>query len=163
MIKENSESFLMEALLTGDPSKYIERQEKRGQAVLVASSGLPIAGSIDTPENKAALERMGITFPGPSDDLFVKAALPGGWKLVPTDHDMWSSLLDEKGRKRASVFYKAAFYDCRAFMRLDRRFHCDYEPVGGWMSPEKSGRIIHRVMDGSKIIHETARHHRSRP
>ncbi len=31
---------------------------------------------------------------------------------------MWSDLLDEKGRKRGAIFYKAAFYDRRADMHL---------------------------------------------
>ena len=31
---------------------------------------------------------------------------------------MWSSVVDELGRERAAVFYKAAFYDRRAHMTL---------------------------------------------
>jgi hypothetical protein len=45
---------------------------------------------------------------------------------------MWSHLLDEKGRKRASIFYKAAFYDRSARINPENRFASGVEPVGGW-------------------------------
>jgi hypothetical protein len=47
-------------------------------------------------------------------------SLPPGWKVVPTDHSMWSDLVDAKGEKRASIFYKAAFYDRDAFIRIEK-------------------------------------------
>ena len=34
---------------------------------------------------------------------------------------MWSDLLDDKGVKRGSIFYKAAFYDRSAFLRLKEK------------------------------------------
>ena len=39
-------------------------------------------------------------------------------KKVASDHSMWSKLEDENGVEIASIFYKAAFYDMSAFMRL---------------------------------------------
>lgn len=90
----------------------IEAQEARGQSDLVASANLPKQGPwID-------LAVMGITRGKDIDDLFCEATLPAGWKKVPTDHSMWSDLVDETGKKRAAIFYKAAFYDRRAHLEI---------------------------------------------
>ena len=35
---------------------------------------------------------------------------------------MWSDLVDARGRKRAGIFYKAAYYDESAYMSVSRRF-----------------------------------------
>lgn len=35
---------------------------------------------------------------------------------------MWSYLVDELGRRRGAIFYKAAFYDRDAFMRLESHY-----------------------------------------
>lgn len=56
------------------------------------------------------------------DPLFIRVTLPAGWKIAPTNHSMHSDLLDDKGRQRASIFYKAAYYDRRADMTLCRRY-----------------------------------------
>ena len=99
----------------GNP-RAIEAQEKRGQAELVNSEALPFKGSqTDCPK----LIEAGVKF-GPKladDPLFCEAVLPKGWKKRATDHDMWSELVDDKGVVRASIFYKAAFYDRKAFIR----------------------------------------------
>jgi hypothetical protein len=64
-----------------------------------------------------------------NDPLFQYVEMPPGWKKQRTDHSMWSDLLDDKGRKRGSIFYKAAFYDRDAFMNLTTRYSVrrDYE------------------------------------
>ncbi|MFF3928610.1 hypothetical protein [Streptomyces hirsutus] len=108
------------ALATGDTNAIIESQERAGQAQLVHSDQLPTeiqayCGST------AELEALGFSFGEPTDrdPLFRPATLPEGWKREASDHDMWSYLVDELGRRRVAVFYKAAFYDRRAFMRLN--------------------------------------------
>jgi len=65
------------------------------------------------------LQKAGVKFGSavPGDPLFQYATLPTGWKKVGTDHAMWSNLLDDKGRIRALIFYKAAFYDRAAHMQ----------------------------------------------
>ena len=100
----------------------VEEQESRGQAELARSQTLPT--SIRPREAKAILESAGIKFIGPvdGDPKFQYADLPEGWKIQPTDHSMWSDLLDHKGRKRASIFYKAAFYDRDAFLNIECRY-----------------------------------------
>ncbi len=45
------------------------------------------------------------------DHLFYDVTLPEGWKITPTEHPMWSNLVNNKGKIIANVFYKAAFYD----------------------------------------------------
>jgi len=98
-------------------SGAIEAMEKRGQTELVNSDRLPT----DTGSSDEAFLALGFTFgdPDPSDPLFRPASLPPGWKRQASDHDIWSYLVDEFGRRRVAIFYKAAFYDRRAFMRID--------------------------------------------
>lgn len=118
-----------EWLLGGNPNA-IEAQEAAGQKSLARSSQLPIVGSPGSPrfgelaaDVETAWRKTGIDF-GPVKDgeLFRDAALPDGWEIKPTDHSMWSDLVDDIGRIRASIFYKAAFYDRDAFMELLCRF-----------------------------------------
>lgn len=94
----------------------IEAQEARGQRELVESEQLPVRmmGVTD-----ADLITLGFTLgePTPGDKLFRPATLPPGWKKQATDHSMWSKIVDESGRERFSIFYKASFYDRDAFMR----------------------------------------------
>lgn len=99
-----------------DSSTYIESMEHEGQQQLVASTLMPT----DAPWDE--LTALGFTRSPqlPGDGLFVDAHLPTGWRREFTDHDMWSHIVDEDGVTRVEVFYKAAFYDRRAFARLTR-------------------------------------------
>jgi len=96
----------------------IEAQEACGQQQFVNSSTLPKRCIGCTREQIEALD---IIFGEDVDDLFVRVTLPAGWSIVPTDHSMWSKLIDERGRERAAMFYKAAFYDRDAHISLS---HC---------------------------------------
>lgn len=102
----------------------IEAQEKRGQLELINSEVLPTEGS-----NNPAFAAMGVVFREvlQGDPLFRNVSLPAGWSKRATDHDMWSKVVDDKGRERASVFYKAAFYDRRANIRPEPRFRVGSE------------------------------------
>ncbi|MFC8361095.1 hypothetical protein ACFUIY_14630 [Streptomyces griseorubiginosus] len=103
------------ALATGDTSTVIEEQERAGQRQLVHSDQLPT--DVD---DRPAFEALGFTFgdPDPYDPLFRSSTLPKGWKREASSHDMWSYVVDELGRRRVGIFYKAAFYDRRAQMSL---------------------------------------------
>ena len=105
------------ALIAATPGG-IEAQEARGQQEFAANSTLPRSGNSWNSSCREQLEEMGIVFGEDVDDLFVEVKLPEGWKKVPTDHSMWTDLVDEKGRKRASIFYKAAFYDMSAHISI---------------------------------------------
>lgn len=112
MIKGDFENAIIAATPGG-----IEKQEKEGQNMFIADSGN--ATSIlpkDCP--KEELEKMGVEFLTDYDDIFVNVILPKGWKKKATDHSMWSKLYGENGKEIASIFYKAAFYDRGAFLRL---------------------------------------------
>jgi hypothetical protein len=96
----------------------IEAQEKRGQVAQAVVSTLPRKGTHD----RAPWEALGFKFgavDNNSDKLFVEVEFPPGWYKRPTDHSLWTDVIDDKGRKRASIFYKAAFHDCDAFVRLE--------------------------------------------
>lgn len=121
---ENIQTFLIASVPGG-----IEAQEAAGQADLVADTILPSKVNYGT---KAQFEAMGIVFGNPVDNLFVEAKLPIGWKKEATGHSLWSNLLDDKGRERATIFYKAAFYDRDAFLSILRRFSYHTQPVGGY-------------------------------
>lgn len=123
-------SVLMHGL-DGDSSAGIYAQEAQGQRELVNSTQLPSDGPI------AEAEALGIVF-GPVDErdpMFRPATLPEGWEKRATDHSMWTDIVDDKGRKRLGVFYKAAFYDRSAhfgitpnYAPLDELFYGDTLP-----------------------------------
>lgn len=116
------ELALLEAAV-GGPNAAIEGMEKRGQAELVNSDRLPTSfGTFRDPAaEQAAFEALGFTFgdPDPHDPLFRPATLPAGWQRQADPHSMASWLVDELGRRRVAIFYKAAHYDRRADMHLE--------------------------------------------
>jgi hypothetical protein len=120
----------------------IMAQESAGQSGLVNSNTLP---SDMSAEGRQVLEQAGVVFgdPVPGDDMFVNVNLPEGWRKVATSHSMWSDLVDDKGRKRASMFYKAAFYDRSAHLNTNRRF-----AIGMDYDRSDKGVIVKFVTDG---------------
>jgi hypothetical protein len=104
-----------------NPGRAIELMEIQGQMELCRSTELPTDGS-----GHPAFSKMGVTFgpPHEKDPLFCDATIPEGWSIRPTNHSMWSDLVDDRGRIRASIFYKAAYYDRKAHMRPCRRYFC---------------------------------------
>jgi hypothetical protein len=114
-------NLLMNNLLVAITPGGIEEQEKMGQSQLTLTfDRLP--RQIDEPSGRHMLEQLGFVFGENLDDLFVSVEPPQGWTLRPSSHSMWSYVHDEQGRCRASVFYKAAFYDKSAHVSIDRRF-----------------------------------------
>lgn len=119
-----SELMILEALVSGTHEGQIERAEAQGQRDLVNSTDLPRL--IKDVTWSQLTKNLGIVFGENVNDLFVSVTLPDGWEKQATDHSMWSNLVDDKGRVRGMMFYKAAFYDRDAFMSLDR-----FYKVGG--------------------------------
>lgn len=116
----------------------IEAQEAAGQATLCLSSILPK----ECPRDE--LEKMGVKFGADHDELFINVTLPAGWTKHATEHSMYSDLIDDKGRKRGSIFYKAAFYDRRADMTLSRRYGVEaYLPCDADGNPIEYGKHTH--------------------
>lgn len=136
----------MDNFLTAATPGGIEAQEAAGQAMLCAAAQLPKEMRGCTREQ---LQAIGFKFGADVDELFVTCTLPPGWKKQATDHSMHSDLLDDKGRRRASIFYKAAFYDRRADMGMSQRFGINSYGDG---SDKDHRRVI--VKDGDAVIHD---------
>lgn len=105
--------FLMEAMEHGG-GNAIERAEARGQRSICAASRIPSDGPW------SELEALGVKRGAVVDRIFHECTLPEGWALKPTDHSMWSTLVDASGKEVASVFFKAAPYDYSAFFRMTK-------------------------------------------
>lgn len=165
MNNDNMITF-MEAMLYAmedeSPSKAIENQERRGQQSVVKNQRLPKKLNSHSKDNiehaKQQYEKMGIIIVDEYDDLFWNVELPEGWEIKATDHTMWNNLFDNKGRKRANLFYKAAFYDRDAFINFDTRFHISVDHIADassdyevWKNSDYQGI----VKDGEKIIFST--------
>jgi len=103
----------------------IVAQEAAGQRMLVENGALlpKSFGPYDPPTREQVTAATGIVFGEDHDDLFVKVTLPKGWRILPTDHNMWTTLYDDKDVIRARIFYKAAFYDRRADLHFDPRYN----------------------------------------
>lgn len=129
--------------------------ERRGQQDLVRSGAcLPKDRAEETTR---VLTEAGVVFGKDQDDMFQEVTLPPGRSIMHTDHPLWSNLLDERGRVRATCFYKAAFYDRSASLSLRPRFTVRCE-MGARDPDGENFRAPHRgvVLDGGRIIHVTA-------
>ncbi len=144
-------AMLLAALRPGG----IEASEKMGQIQLVRSTNMPLdLQAAKYGENgKPLFEAAGFTFGKPVDDIFQEATLPDEWKRESSEHAMWSYIVDAKGRRRCSVFYKAAFYDRKAHAGLNCRYSAglDYsDPPGGeYTRPTRAC-----IFDAEKVIME---------
>lgn len=147
--KEDGLDLLMRLFDTGSSNNAILGQEADGQRSFVGSDTLPteIQGN-----GQEVLEAAGVKFLGivEDDPLFQWVELPPGWKKVATGHSMWSDLVDDKGRHRAGIFYKAAFYDRAAHVGVNCRFsvRSDYDKL-------KEGVAQSVVYDGSDELYRT--------
>lgn len=116
-----AEGDIGNAIIASSPGG-IEQQERQGQADMVRTADrLPILMGHDMCKEKIAAAT-GIVFGEPVDDIFLAVTLPAGWSIKATGHSMWSDLIDDKGRKRAGIFYKAAFYDRSARLHMNARY-----------------------------------------
>ena len=109
-------------MITGDASEGLEAVQNAEQCRARSACRLPK----QMKPSKEAFENLGFTFQDIDDDVLYQATLPEGWKLE-SDGDYWTTLVDEKGRKRGSYFYKGDFYDRKGSMYLSIRFRvtCD--------------------------------------
>lgn len=160
-MKEDPELPLMDGLMSGargeHPSTAIERSEARGQQQLVMSESIPSkwGGMFGTSEaalrhaaeRDAILVEMGFELgePFPDDPLFRPANLPEGWRKRATGHAMHSDILDDQGFARVGMFYKAAFYDRKAHLSLNRRLTIGIDMREDF-DPNKRNRVIQAAM-----------------
>lgn len=151
--KSDPETMLHLALVLGGDG-FVERQEAEGQESFVESDTLPKKSglTLKNQDDRKILESFGFQFLGDvqGDDLFEYVKLPPGWSKKPTDHSMWSKIVDDQGRERVLIFYKAAFYDRDAFYRVCSRFSFRRD-----FSREKEGLAVAVVTDCDIPIHTT--------
>lgn len=176
-VRDNPYGFLLDAM-TGGTSRAIERMEADGQQQLIESAELPLRlnafkgdlekwdipverlpddSDYEKPLARLVYERLGIkVVEGLQDALFTEVEMPEGWRVEATGHSMWSKLIDDKGRERGSIFYKAAFYDRDAFFNVKCRFSIDcYRSADKDGNPVQSGTETHfatYIMDGGKPV-----------
>lgn len=129
------------AFLKGYPENFItastpggvEAQEAAGQQQLIRSEQMPrVDRCYPRGDSKEVLEKLGFKILGVADDQFYHTQFPSGWTREAADHSMHSYVLDERGRKRIHIFFKAAFYDYRAHLDLETRYKATYRPQVGW-------------------------------
>lgn len=149
--------FLIRSMAAQRPGDAILEQEAEGRREVVARAA---AGKAELPtdiakESKEALEAAGVKF-GYSvagDPMFQHAELPAGWAIKGTDHSMYTKLVDEKGRERASIFYKAAFYDRSARLTASRRYS-----IQSHYNDDHKTVAVARVLDGDgSVVFESDR------
>ena len=112
---EFTENFIAAATPGG-----IERQEREKQAQLVRREQLPL--KLGSP--REFFDKLGFKFGTQLDKKLQEGQLPEGWKkIADPGHSMYSYVLDPKGCRRWTIFFKGAFYDYEAFgWSLQRRF-----------------------------------------
>jgi hypothetical protein len=95
----------------------IEEQEAEGAAAMQQGTCevIPAQGA-----SEEELTALGFVLGpiDPNDKLFRQATLPAGWKRAGTGHSMHTDIVDELGRTRVGIFYKAAWYDRRADLHI---------------------------------------------
>jgi hypothetical protein len=148
--KEDGLDLFVRALGASSGGDAILGQESAGQQSFVNSDTLPTEMNR---EDRATLEAAGVVFGEvvEGDALFQYVNLPQGWTKSSTGHSMHNDLLDDKGRKRAGIFYKAAFYDRSAHLYCTRRFgvNLDYDQLD-------QGIAVATVTDGGNTIFTTS-------
>jgi hypothetical protein len=99
----------------------------------------------DEAETRATAESFGFTYGKEIDDLFVNVTFPPGWEMRADDHSMWSTLYDEQGRKRGSMFYKGAFYDRSATVSFWPRYVVEQIRPANWYELNSPRQLTERV------------------
>lgn len=142
---------LAEAIAGGSVAALVDAQRGRGQEQFANSDTLPV--QMLGENTRAMLEAAGVRFLGPveGDKLFQYVELPSGWRKSATAGSLYTDLLDDKGRKRASIFYKAEFCDRVAHIRASPRFRItlDFE------RERRDNMAIGVVFDGEEVIFAT--------
>lgn len=121
-----AERFLLEDM-EGGPNAPVEAQEAAGQREMLTAAALPTRTMYCTDRD---LIDLGFTLgdPRPDDPLFRDATFPEGWTRVPfPDSDYGTYVVDRLGRPRVLLWYKSAFYDRRAHIKvLDVHSYAEY-------------------------------------
>lgn len=129
---------LMEARLTlaiaarGGPDEAADAMQRTHRSFLSdgpAKGGSQMALAKDmSAQTREDLTTLGFEFLSPDKDprardrVLLTVVAPTGWRLRPTDHYMYSHLVDPAGNKRGQMGYKSQIGDLWASFHLCRRF-----------------------------------------
>ena len=109
--------MLVRGLTGGSASDGVLAAEAAGAQSFVQSEVLPKQGV------QEGVDAGLVEVTGDADDLFCNVKLPEGWEKKSEARDpRHIALYDANGHVRASIFYKAAFYDRKADMWWKNRF-----------------------------------------
>lgn len=145
LAEERPLTVLGEAIKHGTEDAILKMEaagayQLRNQREVLPTNGL---------EKREIWEAMGIVVGEKVDDdsLFTHVVLPDGWTLTPSDSnpDYWTELRDVKKRLRANIFYKAAFYDRKAFIRPLTRYAI--HSVADWLGEAFQERVVDLGVD----------------
>lgn len=102
-------------LLLARGDSAVQDQEAAGMRQLINSGVIPAKGCPDDALTALGFD-LGAQVDG--DRLFRHATLPTGWRLQASDDPRTAYVIDDQGRDRLLVWYKAAFYDRCATISL---------------------------------------------
>lgn len=145
--------FMLAAAMSGDSIDNIVDSAGRGtQQRFCCDEQLPSEMGKD---DKEILEGWGFKFSDEpsSDPLFLACRFPEGWKKKPTEHYMYSHVVDDKGRQRARIMYKPEWYDRASSMFLHRRFS-----VLSVHDAEQPPYAQSQVFDGGEVVYISEKH-----
>ncbi|MEA3272809.1 MAG: hypothetical protein U9P90_04050 [Patescibacteria group bacterium] len=150
--------FLAEATTFGGEEATLRRERRDREEFVddkVSTGGkfrTQIPAKMEPEGAREALERAGVKFhegKPAANILFDWVVLPPDWKKVPTSHPWLTMLVDNHGRERARLFYKAA----------DRNAMLIYQPRYGLLESDfglevlkGEGLISIAVADGCAVL-----------
>jgi hypothetical protein len=131
-------SLLVNQIIGGNT---IEDMELMGRDELLLADQIPVdcgGASIDEQLQSLGFILGDVT---EADPIFRAATLPPGWSKRATENSYWSDIVDDRGRVRFRIGYKAAYYDRWARLNTERRFGfmTDYGQQDG---PDQINRIV---------------------
>ena len=135
----------MLALITGSADALSNVVRSTAQHNLTKISQLP------KPEKQ--VEEIGIKIIDPveNDSLFYNVEFPEGWTRKRTDHGMYTDILDEHGRKRATIMYKPDPWDRAGYTRVVDRFTASYTN-DSWEDPTANKHTIPAIINSNNEI-----------
>jgi len=125
--RDELDAFMMFLRAMSGESNVIEKTEQEGNER--AARNTQVAREMNP--SQEVWEKLGFKFTEiPGDDVLYSADLPEGWTMRTTSL-YGSEIVDQNGNVRASMFYKASFYDRTAYMSLTARYgvRTDYRTV----------------------------------
>lgn len=140
LVEEQPLVVLGEAMKHGTEDAILKMEAAGAYQLRNQREVLPTKGL----EKRDIWKAMGIVVGEKVDDdsLFTHVVLPDGWTLTPSDSnpDYWTELRDVKKRLRATIFYKAAFYDRKAFIRPRTRHSID--SIADWLGETSQEKVV---------------------